>query len=85
MIGRVSAYQLYPRHKGEKMPQAKSYQVGFLMQYESDDPEFDNWDDAVAQALKITGYLDHAAGIWSSQEKSSKLLAIVYQGEVFKK
>lgn len=63
------------------MPQAKSYQVGFLMQYESDDPEFDNWDDAVAQALKITGYLDHAAGIWSGGE----LFAIVYQGEVFKK
>jgi hypothetical protein len=79
----------YASTREEKLvPRAKSYQVGDLHHYGKDDPVFDNWDDAVKHAFtEITGngYLDIAAGIWSGQDEGSELLAIVYQGEVFKK
>lgn len=65
------------------MPRAK-YQVGFLMGYESDDPEYGDWDSALSYALHI-GQIDETIGIWSSQDEGSDLLAIIYQGEVFKK
>jgi hypothetical protein len=64
---------------------AKKYQIGNLIHYRMDDPIVDNWDDAIKEASDITGngYLDIAAGIWHPD--SGELLAIVYQGEVFKK
>ena len=60
------------------------YQVGKLEYCERDDPNFENWKEAVDSAVDKS-MDDSVYAIWRGQEEGSELLAIVYQGEVFEK
>lgn len=64
-------------------PRAKSYQVGKLKGFSEDDPVFQSWNDAYANAKNLENDTSEIVGIWSGQDENSNLLAIIREGEIF--
>ena len=60
------------------------YQVGDLLHYEDDDPQFDALEVAIKHAAQQS-YDDRPWGIWTGQNDGGELLVIVYMQEVFRK
>ena len=60
------------------------YQVGELLHYEEDDPQFKELKTAISYAVHHS-YNDRPWGIWTSQNDGGELLIIVYMQEVFRK
>ena len=58
------------------------FQVGVLGEFNVDDPWFATWEAALTFAYQKTEqYADTPFGIWREE---GELVAIVYQGDVFK-
>ncbi len=58
------------------------FQVGALGEFAAADPWFATWEAALAFAYQKTEqYADTPCGIW---REAGELIAIVYQGDVFK-
>lgn len=74
--GQVTAFE--KAHEG-----LYQYQVGSLFLFDLTDPEFTTLDKALSHAIGLSKA--SIIGIWTSQDKGSELLYIVYNGEVFKK
>ncbi len=70
---------------------AKVYQVGWLVEFTGEDPEYDSLETATNAAVALSladeekNVCGHAraAGIWTSQMEGSEIVRIVYMGEVF--
>ena len=58
------------------------YQVGSLIMFKPDDPEIEDYWEAIerAEALSID---DGLYGVWKGQMEGSELLAIAYSREIF--
>ncbi len=61
-----------------------SYQVGYLLNWNANDPEF----STLGECFRFTKYEDpdmvHTYGIWTGQKQGSELVAIVHEGQYFK-
>jgi len=64
----------------------QTYQVGHLLNIDPADPELD--DEHKAKELAMAeSEREHtsAFGVWTGQDHGSELIAIAYQGELFRK
>lgn len=62
-----------------------TYQVGELLSIDNADPELPSLQEATALALRESD-IDQKVpfGVWTGQEHGSELVAIAYQGYLFK-
>jgi len=65
------------------------YQVGFLVGFSDEDPEFGSMEEAIAHAEGLEESVleteRRQVGIWSGQEEGSELLMICHEGEWFRR
>ena len=62
-----------------------TYQVGALLKLDQADPELSSEQDATSLALRESDVDQNTPfGVWTGQEHGSELLAIAYQGTLFK-
>ncbi len=61
----------------------QKYQVGSLAHFQQSDPIIEGYDKAVKHAMPKSKHGD--MGIWTTQKKGSDLVAIVHEGEIFRK
>ena len=59
------------------------YQIGDLEDFQEADPEFEDNQEAIRQAIERSRYRDCAQGVWTSQAEGSDVVAIAYQGDLF--
>ncbi|WP_199033342.1 hypothetical protein [Ralstonia sp. ASV6] len=63
-----------------------TYQVGNLLAFDPADPELDDEGQAMALAVSESDRdRERAFAVWTGQEHGSELIAIAYQGELFRK
>lgn len=62
-----------------------TYQVGALINWKTSDSELPTLQDATAIALRDSDVDQNAPyGVWTGQDHGSELVAIAYQGTLFK-
>lgn len=62
------------------------WQVGQLRDFRPDDPEFDDKNMAFDAATDLSeANEDDVIGVWTDQDDGSELIAIAYQGELFRR
>ncbi|CAB3754320.1 hypothetical protein [Paraburkholderia humisilvae] len=65
---------------------AITFQVGELTNFDPADPEIAEEQGAIALALRESRqYESRIFAVWTGQDHGSELIAIAYQGEIFKK
>jgi hypothetical protein len=74
-----------PQRTGPAHPQI-TWQVGELIRFDPADPEFASLEAAIALARTESERSDKRVyGVWTGQDHGSELVAIVHQGEIFRK
>lgn len=62
-----------------------TYQVGELLRLDHADPEIDMQSAAINLAISESERAQETPfGVWTGQEHGSELVAIAYQGQIFK-